>query len=106
MTANVQFPAKNAYSVATRLTSARDTSTNPDCDPEDRLAVGLQLEGSTALGSYAPEVPAGVRTQAKTHLGMAHPLAQMADRRLLDLSDLVHPPVPQSNPQCLSCHTS
>src|SRR5260370_5327784 len=104
--ASVQFPAKTAYSAATGLTSALDTSTNPDCDPEDRLAFGLQLEDSTAPGSYALEVPAKVHRQLEVQSGMTHRLEQMAGPRCARPSGPVRPPGPQSNPQCLSCHTS
>src|SRR5258708_2362558 len=102
----VQSPVKTAYNAATGLTSALDTSTNPDCDPEDHLAFGLQLEDSTAPGSYALEVPARVHRQLEVQSGMTHRLEQMARQRCARPSDPVHPPVPQSNPQCLSCHTS
>src|SRR5229473_2133846 len=102
----VQSPVKTAYNAATGPTSALDTSTNPDCDPEDRLAFGLQLEDSTAPGSYALEVPARVHRQLEVQSGMTHRLEQMARQGCTRPSDPVRPPVRQSNPQCLSCHTS
>src|SRR5260370_42388423 len=104
--ANVKSPVKNAYNAARGLTSALDTSTNADCDPEDHLAVGLQLEDSTAPGSYALEVPAKVHRQLEVRSGMTHRLEQMARQRCARPSGPVRPPGPQSNPQCLSCHTS
>src|SRR5258708_9751244 len=102
----VQSPMKTAYNAATGLTSALDTSTNPDCDPEDHLAFGLQLEDSTAPESYALEVPARVHRQLEVQSGMTHRLEQMGGPLCARPSGPVRPPGPQSNPQCLSCHTS